>query len=152
MHFKLLEARNYLAVRDDSAFLSSLKDINKLILSGPTLGLDIDGTITDYVNLFKFISNNWFGKVVIITYRKDYDSTFNELQNLGIYFDELILSPTLNKSDIINESGIAVYVDDQDECIQGISPNVLVLKVKNFGNYRDGQWLYSKNTGVCIDE
>lgn len=150
MHSKLQEARKYLVVRDDAAFLSSIRDINKLILFGPTLGLDIDGTITDYLDIFRFISNNWFGRVVIVSYRSDYNKTHAELLDLGIYFDELILSPTLDKCDVILENNIHIFIDDQDECIKNIPPNVLVLKVKNFGNFRNGKWLYSDKTGKLI--
>lgn len=151
MNFKLLEARNYLAVRDD-AFLSSLRDINRLIVNGPVLGLDIDGTITDYLDTFRSMSNNWHGKVIIVTYRTDYKKTFDELSHLGIHFDELILSPTLDKSDVIHNNGIDVFIDDQDECFQNVSPKVLVLKVRNFANFRNGKWFYSNSTGKSIDE
>jgi len=136
-------------VGDLNGYQASLRSIVKMSGNYPILGLDVDGVITDRVEIFKTLSNSWPGLVIIVSFRSDYDKTLNLLNDLGIYFDKLILSPTLDKSDIINSEKIDIFIDDQDECVQNVN-EALILKARNGGNFTKGKWLYSDRTGIKI--
>lgn len=114
------------------------------------LGLDIDGTITEWPNFFKQLSRMWPGKVSIISYRSNLEETKELLKSLDIYYDEVILVGSLDKSSKIVELGVDVYIDDQDECMMNIPSSVTVLKIRNGGNFDNGKWLYSDYTGKSI--
>lgn len=119
----------------------------------PTLALDLDGTITDAPIFFNVLSNSWPGTVIVITYRKDRAKAEADLLERDIRFDELILVNSLEeKARIVEERGIGVVFEDQDECIQGIGPSRTVFKVRNHGNYDEAtqRWLYSDRTGMRI--
>ena len=146
----LVTARSLLVVGDYDGYRASLRNIIKMSGDHPILGLDVDGVITDYVDIFKTLSNSWPGLVIIVSFRSNYDNAVNLLNDLGIYFDKLVLSPTLDKSEIIKSEKISIYIDDQDECVQNIGDDVLVLKVRNGGNFAEGKWLYSNRTGKLI--
>jgi len=147
---RLVSARYLLSVGDLNGYKNVLRDLVKLSGDYPILGLDIDGVVTDFVDVFKTLSNSWPGLVIVVSYRSDYDNTVKLLNELGIYFDELVLSPTLDKFNIVCDKGINIFIDDQDECIQNINDDVVVLKVRNGGNFVDGKWLYSKSTGKLV--
>jgi hypothetical protein len=53
---------------------------------------------------------------------------------------------------VIQERGFGIMFDDQDECLQGISPDRAVFKIRNGGNFdfATQQWLYSDRTGRRI--
>lgn len=114
------------------------------------LGIDIDGVITEWPSFFRNLSKSWPGRVSIITYRPDKNLAEKLLQSLDIYYDDIHLVDKLDKSDKIIELNIDVYIDDQDECILNVPSNVAVMKVRNGGNYKDGKWLYSNETGRSI--
>lgn len=114
------------------------------------LGIDIDGVITEWPDFFKDLSRSWPGRVSIITYRPNKESAEKLLLSLGVYYDDIHLVSGLDKSEKISELGIDVYIDDQDECTLNIPSTVAVLKVRNGGNYKDGKWLYSNETGRSL--
>ena len=119
----------------------------------PTLDIDLDGTIDEACSFFQILSNSWPGDVVIVTYRKDREKTVADLARYGIKYDEIILVNSLaDKARVVQERGVAVYFDDQDECLQGIPEGVKVFKFRNGGNFDFGRqrWLYSKRTGKQI--
>jgi len=118
-----------------------------------TLGIDLDGTIDEACSFFKILCNCWPGDVVIITFRKDRERAAADVAKYGIRHDEIILVNSLEeKAKVIEERGVAVYFDDQDECLQGIPENVTVFKIRNGGNFdfEDRKWLYSAKTGKEI--
>ena len=147
---RLVEARNLFVVGDVVGFNGALRDVVKLSGCFPVLGLDIDGVITDFPEFFVSLSNSWPGRVVVVSFRDNYDKAFKLLKNVGVYFDDLILSPSLDKSEIIRSEKINIFIDDQDECIQNVDDNVLVLKARNGGNFSGGKWLYSMVTGKLV--
>jgi uncharacterized HAD superfamily protein len=119
----------------------------------PTLALDLDGTITDALIFFNVLSNYWPGTVVVITFRKDRKKAEADLLAHNIRFDEVILVDSLEeKAKVIQERGFGIMFDDQDESLQGISPDRAVFKIRNGGNfdYDTQQWLYSDRTGRRI--
>lgn len=117
----------------------------------PVLGLDIDGTITDDPTFFSILSMWWPGRVVVITYRLDFQKSIDDLNKFGICYDEVILSKDLDKSQEIIDHKVDVYIDDQDECFLNVPESVTILKIRNNGNTRHGRWLYSERTGSKID-
>lgn len=118
----------------------------------PTIGIDLDGTITESVLFFNFLSHSWPGRVVVITYRDDRQKTVEDLEKLGIKYDELILAKSMDKSGDIKDSGVDIYFDDQDEMTWNIPESVTVFKIRNDGNFdfEDKKWLFSDKTGKLL--
>jgi|AntRauTorcE11897_2_1112592.scaffolds.fasta_scaffold18828_4 uncharacterized HAD superfamily protein len=148
----LKKAKNHLVVGEGNEALSETLNAARFlnVINSPILGLDIDGTITESCFFFATLSKWWPNKVIIVTYRKDRAKAEKDLAELDISYDELILTDSMDKSQIIIDNHIGVYVDDQDECILNIPENVTVLKIRNGGNSENGRWLYSQDTGKSI--
>lgn len=143
--------RNALSVSNqDDAEQATFGIVKNMFESVPTLGLDLDGTITESLGFFKMLSNVWPGAVIVVTYRTDYTKTVIELDRYGIHFDKLVLVDKLDKAQVIVDNKIDVYVDDQDECMLNIPSNVTVLKIRNGGNSQGGKWCYSNATGYLV--
>lgn len=124
----------------------------KLSIPYPTLGLDLDGTITESKLFFNVLTNSWPGKIIIVTYRANLDSAIKDLESMYIKYDQVVLAKTMDKSKIIKEHKIDVYIDDQDEMIYDIPPETTVMKIRNGGNFDfdSKKWLYSSKTGKLI--
>jgi hypothetical protein len=113
------------------------------------VALDIDGTISEHPELFALLSASLRAAghvVVILTYRdpERAELTRRQLAGWRIEFDQILFAPSLHgKGELCREHGIDVFIDDQDECIVGTPENVLVLKVRNGGNFDfdDRKWL-----------
>jgi uncharacterized HAD superfamily protein len=118
----------------------------------PTLGIDLDGTITESPIFFQLLTHKWPGRVVVVTYRDDLDKAKEDLDALFIRYDDVILADDFDKSEIIAREEIEIYIDDQDEMTQNIPEGVTVLKMRNNGNfdYNAKKWLYSEKTGVEV--
>lgn len=123
----------------------------KNIFDAPPLGIDLDGTIDEAPNFFKLLTTIWPGKVYIITYRNYKLGAIEDARRCGVTkIDDVILAKSLeHKAEIIRDLGIKIYVDDQDECLMDIDKDVIVLKIRNEGNFEYGskRWLYSERTG-----
>ena len=130
---------------------SAVKELLRCMFpAAPTLGLDVDGTIDQCPEVFGLLSRIWPGRVIILTLRPDDHKLRDQLSSWGVYYDEIVSVDHLeDKPDAIAEYGIDVFVEDQDECIQGIPDDVLVIKVRNGGNYDfdEHKWIYDSNTG-----
>ena len=126
--------------------------MNKLSIPYPTLGIDLDGTITENSLLFHVLTHNWPGRVVVVTYRDSIEQTVKDLEKLYIKYDKVVLASSMDKSSIIRDYEIDVYIDDQDEMTQNIPESVTVLKMRNAGNFdfEDKKWLYSDKTGKMV--
>jgi hypothetical protein len=119
----------------------------------PAIGLDLDGTIDEAPEFFRVLPECWPGKVYVITYRHDRAKAEQDVAKFGIRCDEVVVvSSFQQKAAEIANRGVAVYVDDQDEILLHIPEGVLVLKVRNGGNYdyESRQWLFSELTGRQI--
>jgi uncharacterized HAD superfamily protein len=119
----------------------------------PSLGLDLDGVITDAPTFFSAWTHSWKGKVIIITYRKDREKAIRDLDERLIRYDEVILVDRFEaKAEVIREKKISIYIDDQPEMLRNIGPNVHVMLFRNEGNYDFGirRWMMSKDTGVIV--
>lgn len=119
----------------------------------PSLGLDLDGTITESPVFFQILSNSWPGKVYVITYRDDLLGIKRDLQEHGIKYTDIITVNSFEQKSVeIDRLGISVFFDDMDEVLQHVAPGVTVMKVRNDGNFDfdEKRWLYSRHTGKAI--
>ena len=117
------------------------------------LGLDLDGLLDEANDFFVALTRIWPGRVVIISYRKDYDKAEADLQRLNIAYDKLILVDSFDaKADVIAEHGIRVYFDDQPEMIKNIAEDVHVMLYRNGGNFdfEDRLWMFSNRTAKLL--
>lgn len=144
-------ARRSLITGDGDNLQSYLfKAIRNLDLDFP-IAFDIDGTIDQAPEFFSILSNIWPGKVYIITYREHRAKAITELESIGIRFDDLVIVNSMEeKGQVLVDNNIRVYIDDMDEVITNIPESVVVLKMRNGGNYKAGKWLYSGKTGTKV--
>jgi hypothetical protein len=116
----------------------------------PSLGLDLDGTIDENPAYFSALSHSWPGRVVIVTCRDDLEDICRDLAEFGVCYDEVVAVSEIDKSAVLVEKQIDVFIDDQDECMMCAPACVTLLKIRNQGNSEGGRWLYSNKTGVCL--
>jgi len=115
-----------------------------------SLGLDLDGTIEENPRFFGILSRIWPGKVYVISMRIDRAKAIIDLEAFGIRYDELVIVNSFGeKKEVVARLGIGVYIDDQDEVLMHMPESVMILKIRNGGNYDfdEKKWLYSKATG-----
>lgn len=112
------------------------------------VGLDLDGTITDFPDFFAALSQNPQFEVHVITGRGEEHKnvTIAELQKYGIRYDALHLVDAIwhKKGEICKELGIQIMFDDMDEFINHIDDSTMVFKVRNGGNWdsENKNWMY----------
>lgn len=119
--------------------------------TAPAIGLD--GCIDEAPQFFRPLSEIWPGKIFVITFRRDYDKAKAYVDSFGIRYNEIILVQRFeDKAVVIEDKGIGIYFDDQDEMLMHIPEGVTVLKIRNGGNFDADtkQWLYSELTGRQI--
>lgn len=137
-----------------SLLQNRMKDIRNLLdIPNPVVGIDLDGTIDENPLFFQIFTHSWPGKIIIVTMRDDREKAEADLKANYIRYDEVVLvDKPEQKAFVIRLHSISVYFDDQDEMLVGIDPEVLVLKVRNGGNfdYEDKKWFYSNETGKNI--
>ena len=122
------------------------------------IAIDIDGTISVCPTFFSALTNALKGKteIFILTNRdpskKSRRETEKELEKWGIWYEHLIFSG--QKSQVILENGIQVVFENEDEQFHDLPKSVLVLKVREPGNFdfEKGKWIYDKRTGYEIGE
>lgn len=118
-----------------------------------TLGLDLDGTITEAPKFFSVWTKSWPGRVIIITYRNDREKTIRDLEQHEIRYDELVLVDRIDgKAAVIAEHGVTFYVDDQPEMLKNVPAGVNVMLFRNEGNFdfADQRWMLSQETGNLV--
>ncbi|MGF1582723.1 MAG: hypothetical protein ACFCD0_25645 [Gemmataceae bacterium] len=105
------------------------------------IALDIDGTISERPDFFAVLSVGFRAaghEIVILTYRDPNreQAMRDELTGWGIEFDQLVIAPSLEaKGKLCGTLGVDVFFDDQDECLVNVPESVLVVKVRNGGNF-----------------
>jgi len=120
------------------------------------IALDIDGVISAYPQFFAALTNGLKGKaeIFILSNRDPSEQarreTEKELEKWGIWFEHLIISG--QKSKVILENGIQVVFENEDEQFQDVPKSVMVLKVREEGNFdfETGKWVYGRKTGYDI--
>jgi hypothetical protein len=129
------------------------KAVRNADMPAPSLGIDIDGCVSDYPVFFSTLTNSWPGKVFVISYRDDRGKAEQVLTQHGVRWDELILVNSFEeKARVIADKGILVYFDDQPEMLRDIPATVNVMLVRNEGNYdfESKKWMMSNKTGKII--
>jgi hypothetical protein len=119
----------------------------------PSIGIDLDGCVDEAPIFFQLLTRYWPGKVFVLTFRQDRDQAIEDLAKLSIRYDELILVNSFDaKAQVIRETGIMTYFDDQPEMLKDIGPPVNVMLVRNEGNFdfADKRWMLSPHTGKLI--
>lgn len=111
------------------------------------IAVDIDGTIDENLVFFKAMLDSFDGEVHILTGRSHNDraATRKELESAGIKFDKLaFVSGWKGKAIYIEDFEIDVLIEDQDEYIKHVPEDVLVLKVRNGGNFdfSRAEWIH----------
>lgn len=105
------------------------------------IGLDMDGTITDFPDFFAALSKSDQFEIHVITGRgPEHEAvTIQELEKFGVRFDKLHLVDATwkMKGEICKNLGIQIMFDDMDEFIKHISPDTMVFKVRNDGNWNE---------------
>lgn len=127
--------------------------IKNIFEKAPILGIDLDGVIDEAPQFFSMLSNIWPGLVYIVTCRDDQEKAENYARSHDINFDKLVMVNRLNdKATVIQQLGVNVYIDDQDECLLNIPDTVKVMKFRNGGNFDSNtrKWFYSSDTGEKI--
>ena len=121
--------------------------------TNPTLGLDLDGVITDAPEFFAAWTHSWPGKVIVITYRRDRAKAIMDLDERNIRYDEVVLVDRFEaKAEVIAEYGVTLYVDDQPEMLKNVPAGVNVMLFRNEGNFdfADQRWMLSQQTGKLV--
>ena len=118
-----------------------------------TLGLDLDGCITEAPKFFSAWSHSWPGRVIVITFRRDREKAIRDLADCEIRYDELVLVDRMDaKAAVIAEHGVTLYVDDQPEMLKNVPAGVSVMLFRNEGNFDfgDRKWMLSDQTGKLM--
>jgi len=119
----------------------------------PKLGIDIDGCIDEATLFFQTLTNNWPGKVFVISYRSDRGKAESDLARYRIRYDELILVSSFSaKAEVIRREEILVFFDDQPEVLKHVCSKTNVMLVRNEGNFdfNDQRWMFSDETGKLV--
>ena len=122
------------------------------------IALDRDGVISSYPQFFAELTNGLknIAEIFILSNRNPSEQsrreTEKELKKWGIWYEHLIFSG--QKSQVILENGIQVVFENEDEQFHDLPKSVLVLKVREPGNFdfEKGKWIYDKRTGYEIGE
>lgn len=118
-----------------------------------TLGLDLDGVITEAPEFFSAWTQSWPGKVIVITYRNDREKAIRDVESRSIRYDEIILVDRFDaKAEVIRDKGVSIYIDDQPEMLKNISQDCHVMLFRNDGNFDsdDQKWMLSSETGKLV--
>jgi len=158
--FASLEAKNIIEANclaadcwPDLKYRVKMKQSKDSVTPYPRMGLDLDGLFDEYPIFFKTIASHWPGKVYIITYRDNRETTEAYIKAQNIRCDELILVNSFEeKAEVIERENICLYFDDQPEMLQNVSSNCAVMLVRNGGNfdYEDKKWMFSEKTGKMV--
>ena len=125
------------------------------------ISIDIDGTInsTDTsISFFQIMTHLLHPdpdvNITILTGREPGTETeiAEELAQMNILYDQIVI--TDNKQKYIKDNNISVVFENEDESIKSLGKEILVLKVKEPGNfnYETGRWYASKDTVEMTDE
>lgn len=112
------------------------------------VGLDLDGTITDFPDFFAALSHSDKFEVHVITGRAEEhrDETIAELRGYGIKYLQIHFVDAVwdKKGEICEKLGIQIMFDDMDEFINHINDSTMVFKVRNPGNWDSDNknWIY----------
>ena len=123
------------------------------------ISIDIDGTINSSdtsLSFFQIMTHLLYPEahITILTSREPGTETqiVEELAKMNILYHNLVI--TDNKQDYIKSHNISVVFENEDESFNSLGKEILVLKVREEGNYnyKTGCWYGSADTVEMIDE
>lgn len=123
------------------------------------ISIDIDGTINSSdtsISFFQIMTHLLLPEahITILTNREPgtEEKIAQELKQMKILYDEIVITP--HKQVYIKKNNIKVVFENEDEYFQDLSPDILVFKIRERGNfnYLNGRWYGSKETVEMIDE
>lgn len=102
------------------------------------IGIDLDGTISEYPEFFALFSRAMSDAgctIYVITDRPvgSEKSVKQELEQYGITYDSLKI--TSDKAGFIEDNGIEVLFDDMDRYLRHLSSEVAVFKIRQKYNF-----------------
>jgi len=102
------------------------------------VGVDLDGTISEYPGFFKLFTRAMARagcRIYVITDRPPGTETYirRELESYGIKYD--VIKITAEKAGYILSEGISVLFDDVDEYFSDLPEEVAVFKVRQKYNF-----------------
>ena len=123
------------------------------------ISIDIDGTINGSetsISFFQIMTHLLHPDpdvtITILTAREPgtENEIADELLRMNILYDKLII--TDNKQDYIKKN-ISVVFENEDESMKTLGPDILVLKVREEGNYnfQTYKWYGDRNTVEIIE-
>ena len=122
------------------------------------VSIDIDGTINSSdtsISFFQIMTHLLHPEahITILTAREPgtEDKIIAELSTMNILYDKLVI--TDNKQEYIKSHNISVVFENEDESFKSLGSDILVLKVREEGNYnfKTGRWYGSKQTVEMVD-
>ena len=125
------------------------------------ISIDIDGTInsTDTsISFFQIMTHLLHPdpdvNITILTGREPGTEAEirNELAQMNILYDQIVI--TDNKQKYIKDNNISVVFENEDESIKNLGKKILVLKVREEGNYnfKTYMWYANKHTVEMTDK
>ena len=125
------------------------------------IAIDIDGTINaskESIEFFRVMTHllqpDPDVNITILTNREPgtEEQITQELAEMHIQYDKIVIAS--DKADYVKKHHISVVFENEDEYFQSLGPDVLVLKVRERGNYNyfSGRWYGSADTVEMIDE
>ena len=122
------------------------------------ISIDIDGTLNSSdtsISFFQIMTQLLFpeANITILTGREPGTEAeiAVELQKMNILYDEIAIVD--NKQKYIRDHNISVVFENEDERFKNLGKDILVLKVREEGNYnfKTFRWYGDKNTMELID-
>src|SRR5687767_14018359 len=101
----------------------------------PALGIDLDGTIDEAPDFFRFLAGAWPGPVYVVIYRDNQAKAEADVTCFGARAEVVLVNSFAEKADVIKRLGITVYFDDMDEVLLHVPEGVVVFKVRNGGKF-----------------
>ena len=124
------------------------------------ISIDIDGTINSSdtaISFFKImthlLSPDPDVSITVLTSREPgtEKQIAQELAQMGIVYHQIVISD--NKQQYIKDNNISVVFENEDESFKNLGEEILVLKVREDGNYdfQTYRWYGSKQNVEMID-
>jgi hypothetical protein len=123
------------------------------------IGIDLDNTITADTNSRKFfkvicylLSPEYEVHIISNRDKSDMDNMIKELEKLEIQYSHLVL--TSQKDKYVEQEGINILFENEDEYFLQIPGSTTVLKIREDGNFSfaEKKWITSRQNSILIDE
>ena len=120
----------------------------------PVIVITLDDAIDDRPDFFRLLTSvfNIYADIHIVASKRlgSEEAVRSELSSKLISFQSLVLTDDV--AEYVREVNADVLIDNRDENIVKVPPSVLVLKVRDDGNFCfvNRHWMYSSGTGENV--